>query len=85
MPAAWKPCSTITYKSLRLSKSHFNPPRDTIRSLSRVGRFFDEKLEYIHYNPVKKGFVEKPEDWKYSSAWNYLLEDDSLIEIDRIT
>ena len=47
--------------------------------------FFDEKLEYIHYNPVKKGFVEKPEDWKYSSAPNYLLEDDRLIEIDRIT
>jgi REP element-mobilizing transposase RayT len=47
--------------------------------------FFDQKLEYIHYNPVKKGFVEKPEDWKYSSARSYLLEDDRLIEIDRIT
>jgi len=46
--------------------------------------FFDEKLEYIHYNPVKKGFVEKPEDWKYSSARNYLLGDDRLIRIDRI-
>jgi REP element-mobilizing transposase RayT len=47
--------------------------------------FFDQKLEYIHYNPVKKGFVENSEDWKYSSARNYLLEDDRLIEIDRIT
>jgi len=47
--------------------------------------FFDEKLEYIHNNPVKKGFVEQPEHWKYSSARNYLLGDDGLIEIDRIT
>jgi len=46
--------------------------------------FFQQKLEYIHYNPVKKGFVEKPEDWKYSSARNYLLDDDSLIVIDKI-
>ena len=46
--------------------------------------FFDEKLSYIHNNPVKKGFVEKPEDWKYSSARNYLLGDDRLIVVDRI-
>ncbi len=32
---------------------------------------FDQKLEYIHMNPVEAGFVETPEDWKYSSAVNY--------------
>jgi putative transposase len=26
-----------------------------------------EKLNYIHWNPVKKGLVEKPEDWEWSS------------------
>ncbi len=31
-----------------------------------------QKLDYIHYNPVEAGFVEKPEDWKYSSAIDYL-------------
>ena len=25
----------------------------------------------IHYNPVETGFVEKPEDYLYSSAWDY--------------
>ena len=29
---------------------------------------FKKKLEYIHLNPVMAGFVNKPEDWKYSSA-----------------
>ncbi|HEY1209216.1 MAG TPA: transposase [Terracidiphilus sp.] len=28
---------------------------------------FVEKLRYIHRNPVRRGLVEKPEDWKWSS------------------
>lgn len=31
-----------------------------------------QKIEYIHYNPVKRGFVDLPEHWRYSSARNYL-------------
>jgi len=31
-----------------------------------------QKINYIHYNPVKRGYVIKPEDWKYSSASYYL-------------
>ncbi|WAK04240.1 REP-associated tyrosine transposase [Methylobacter sp. YRD-M1] len=30
-----------------------------------------EKLEYIHANPVKRGYVDLPEHWRYSSARNY--------------
>jgi REP element-mobilizing transposase RayT len=30
-----------------------------------------QKLDYIHNNPVKAGFVAKPEDWLYSSAIDY--------------
>ena len=30
-----------------------------------------QKLEYIHYNPVEAGFVNKPEDWLYSNAIDY--------------
>ena len=45
------------------------------------GDFLDQKLEYIHDNPVRKGYVEKPEHWKYSSARNYMLNDHSIIKI----
>lgn len=45
--------------------------------------FFQEKLNYIHMNPVRKGFVGRPEDWLYSSARNYVTGDDSVMEIDR--
>ena len=30
-----------------------------------------QKLDYIHQNPVKRGYVDLPEDWRYSSARNY--------------
>ena len=30
-----------------------------------------QKLEYIHFNPVTRGYVDRPEDWRYSSARNY--------------
>jgi putative transposase len=30
-----------------------------------------QKLEYIHNNPVKRGYVDNPLHWRYSSARNY--------------
>jgi len=42
-----------------------------------------QKLDYIHANPVKRGYVAQMEHWRYSSAVNYLLDnDDGLIDID---
>lgn len=39
------------------------------------------KVNYVHYNPVKAGLVVKPEDWEFSSARNYYLDDHSLIKV----
>ena len=33
--------------------------------------FLDEKLDYIHQNPVEAGFVNEPDEYLYSSARNY--------------
>ena len=30
-----------------------------------------QKLEYIHRNPVERGYVEEPIHWRHSSARNY--------------
>ena len=35
---------------------------------------FKEKFNYIHYNPVKRGLVERAEDYKYSSAIEYKVK-----------
>ena len=50
--------------------------------LIESGEFFDQKLEYIHNNPVIKGYVERPAHWKFSSARNYILNDHSIIKVD---
>ncbi|HOP03300.1 MAG TPA: transposase, partial [Tenuifilaceae bacterium] len=42
--------------------------------------FMAEKLDYLHNNPVRAGLVDKPEDYRYSSARNY-AEMDGLLEI----
>jgi len=41
-----------------------------------------EKLDYIHQNPVKRGYVERAEHWRYSSAGFY-EGGTGLIEVDR--
>lgn len=43
---------------------------------------FEQKLNYIHNNPVQTGFVTNPVDWKYSSARNYGDNDQTVLEID---
>lgn len=43
---------------------------------------FGQKINYIHNNPVKKGFVGHPEEWKYSSYRNYYGIDDLAIEFE---
>jgi putative transposase len=64
------------------------------------GRFFDravrtvkeyhEKVEYIHLNPVKRGLVNKPEQWKWSSIHDYsgtvgqVKVTGSVLPIDRV-
>ena len=33
----------------------------------------NEKINYMHSNPVKAGLVSRPEDWQFSSARYYLF------------
>lgn len=44
--------------------------------------FYKQKLNYIHENPVKKGFVTKPQHWFHSSARNYAGMDSYPLEIE---
>jgi len=46
--------------------------------------FIEQKLEYIHNNPVKAGIVEKPEEYRYSSAIDY-ADGKGMITIEKIT
>jgi putative transposase len=39
-----------------------------------------QKIEYIHHNPVKRGYVDMAEHWRYFSARNY-AEAEGLINL----
>ena len=41
-----------------------------------------EKLRYIHRNPVKRGLVEEPQDWPWSSFRHYLSGAEGVVEIE---
>jgi len=41
-----------------------------------------QKLDYVHNNPVKRGYVDLPEHWRYSSARVYAGQP-GLLEVDR--
>ncbi len=45
-------------------------------------KVFEQKLNYIHNNPVVSGFVIDPTDYKYSSARNYADNDHTVLKID---
>lgn len=33
---------------------------------------FEHHVNYIHYNPVKHGYVSKPVEWEYSSIHKFI-------------
>ena len=40
-----------------------------------------EKLRYMHRNPVKRGLVESPEQWRWSSYRFYFLEEAGPVRV----
>ena len=45
------------------------------------GKITKQKVNYIHNNPVRAGFVAEPQHWIYSSAGDYLENRRGLIDI----
>ena len=40
----------------------------------RQAKEFRERLQYMQLNPVQKGLVNRPEDWRWSSYNNFALD-----------
>jgi REP element-mobilizing transposase RayT len=45
---------------------------------------FEQKLGYLHENPVRKGLVQHPADWWYSSAGFYEGSRDCCMKMDLV-
>jgi len=61
---------------LGLWQDGFHPQELVSRGL------FEQKLNYLHANPVRKGLVRCPEDWWYSLAACYAGRKDVCMEVD---
>ena len=42
---------------------------------------FEPRLQYLHENPMKAGFVMLPKEWKYSSAIGFYTACDGLLKL----
>ena len=40
----------------------------------RHAKEFNDRLEYMHLNPLRKGLASKPEEWRWSSYNNFALD-----------
>jgi putative transposase len=49
--------------------------RNSLRVPLWSNKVFNQKLEYMHMNPVRAGICSSPEGYKYSSASYYILND----------
>jgi putative transposase len=46
---------------------------------------YNQRIDYLHENPERAGFVKDPINWKYSSAIDYYTEEGKgLLELARL-
>ena len=66
------------FKVNKYSRAYQFWKREALSIELRTPAVFDQKQEYIHYNPVKAGLCIYPEDYYYSSAKFYYDGTDSF-------
>ena len=49
---------------------------------ARSPAFCEQKLAYIHNNPVRAGFVDEPWQYRYSSARDYMTGRKGLVDVE---
>ena len=42
---------------------------------------FNQRLNYLHWNPVTAGFAIEPWHWKHSSAIDYFTKEKGLLDL----
>jgi len=71
---------TLTRAATQDRKRRFwQPSRHAEAILS--ANFWEQKLDYIHDNPCRKGLVFRPEHWRFSSAAFYLSDGEATFDV----
>jgi REP element-mobilizing transposase RayT len=72
-----KSANLDNYKSTQADRAYQFWERRPFKATMYNRKVLEQKLDYIHYNPVKAGLCRYPEDYLYSSASYYLLNQDN--------
>jgi|SRR6478609_7041073 len=64
------------YRSTQSDRKYHFWERRSYKATMYNREVASQKLDYMHYNPVKAGLCEKPGGYKYSSARFYELNED---------
>ena len=70
------PAELENYKSTQSDRQYHFWERRPYKSTMYNREVANQKIDYMHYNPVKAGLCEKTENYKYSSARFYELNQD---------
>src|SRR5690606_3610288 len=62
-----------SYKSTQADRLYHFWERRPYKATMFSREVLEQKLDYIHYNPVKAGICNLPEEYEYSSAKYYFL------------
>jgi len=71
-----QPLELQNYRATQQDRTYQIWERDSLCVELYTPSVFDQKMEYIHYNPVKAGLCEYPEQYTYSSAAFYMNDID---------
>jgi REP-associated tyrosine transposase len=72
-----KSANLDNYKSTQSDRAYQFWERRPFKATMYNRKVLEQKLDYIYYNPVKAGLCQYPEDYLYSSASYYLLNQDN--------
>lgn len=64
------------YRSTQRDRKYHFWERRPYKATMYNEKVASQKIDYMHYNPVKAGLCDMPEDYKYSSARFYELNKD---------
>lgn len=91
--SAWDILEKLEIEKSPLLKDFINVDLPKQKRQFWMHRFDDEvirdakmlwtKIKYIHNNPIEAELVQRPEGYKYSSARNYILDDQSVIYVEK--
>jgi putative transposase len=65
------------------SKTTYKVWKEQARGIPlQTENMLEQRLNYIHENPVRKGLAENPLEYRYSSCGNYMAGDHSVFQVD---